>query len=197
MSKMDISSLKTGDIVLFSGRCKVARMIQVLTLCKWSHVGMIIKDPVYGICSYESTHNDNWEGLDIGRKTQGVQLVQLSKRLQKYKGDIAIMRLNDVKLSGYDLDNLQHFRESSVGAKFETNMLEAFLSMFKWINNKGDFTDRFCTEHIGGALRSMGIISRTYDVHKLTPADFAYRRVKLERGRLGKPFVIKKYKKVL
>ena len=188
-------NLKTGDIVLFSGRCKVARMIQVLTLCKWSHVGMIIDDPVYGICSYESTHNDNWPGLDIGRKTQGVQLVKLANRLEGYKGDIAIMRLNGVSLSEYDLQSLMLFRQESVGKPFENNFFEAFLSMFKWIKNKGDFDYRFCTEHVGGAWRAMDIISNTYDLHKITPADFRYRRVKMKRGRLGKPFIIKKYKK--
>lgn len=188
-------NLKTGDIVLFSGRCKVARTIQVLTLCKWSHAGVIIDDPVHGILSYESTHNDRVAGVFLGKKIKGVHAVPLAERLYGYKGDIAIMRLLDVELSQYDIDNLYQYIQESKGVEFENNILEAFLSMFKWINNKGDFKFRFCTENNGGVWRALDILSKKYKVHKLTPADFRYNRVKMKRGRLGEPFIVKKYSK--
>lgn len=192
---IDNLNLKTGDIVLFSGRCKVARMIQVLTLCKWSHIGVIVNHPIDGICSYESTHNQNWPGLDIGRKTQGVQRVKLESRIETYPGDIAIMRLHDVTLSDFDLRSLDNFIEMSVGVPFENNYIEAFLSMFKFLRNKGDFNYRFCSEHVGGVWSVLNILGLDHDLHKLTPADFAKRKIKMKRGRLGKPFVIKKHKK--
>ena len=191
-------NLKTGDIVLFSGRCKVARLIQLLTFCKWSHVGMIIIDDKYDTpLVYESTHNDRVAGLDLGKKTQGVQVVKLSDRLIGYKGDIAIMRLNACIITKSNLERFGNFRKESVGVLFESNIKEAFLSMFKWWPNVGDFTTRFCTEHIGGCWCALGLLPDDYDVHKLTPVDFAKRKIKLTTGRLEKPDLVKMYAKVL
>lgn len=156
---------------------------------------MIIDDPVHGICSYESTHNDRWAGLDIGRKTQGVQIVPLAKRFEGYKGDIAIQRLVDVDITQYDLDRLNKFRKDSVGIPFEKYYFDAFLSMFKWIEKKSSLDFRFCSEHHGAAQVALGVLESSYPVHKITPADYAYRRVKLRKGSLGKPFVVRKYNK--
>ena len=184
--------LKTGDIVLFSGRCKVARLIQLLTFCKWSHVGMIIIDKKYDTpLVYESTYNDRVKGLDLGKRTQGVQVVRLSDRLTGYKGDIAIMRLNACIITESNLERFDNFRKESVGVKFESSIKEAFLSMFKWWPNAGDFTTRFCTEHIGGSWCALGILPDDYNVHKLTPADFARRKIKMNSGRLEKPILMK------
>lgn len=192
---LDLSSLKTGDIVLFSGRCKVARAIQLLTWCKWSHVGMIIIDDKYNTpLVYESTHNDRVPGLDLGRKTQGVQVVKLSDRLEGYKGDMAIQKLSGCNITKLNLERFNYFRKESVGVLFEEDLLEAFLSMIKWIGNYSDFTTRFCTEHVGGCWSALGILPDDYNVHKLTPADFAKQRIKLNSGRLESPFLVKLFK---
>ena len=192
---LDLSSLKTGDIILFSGRCKVARLIQLLTWCKWSHVGMIIVDDKYDTpLVYESTHNDRVPGLDLGRKTQGVQLVKLSDRLEGYKGDMALMRIQDCIVTKDNLDRLDLFRKESVGVLFENNIKEAFLSMFKWWPNTGDFTTRFCTEHFGGCFAALGLLDDNHDVHKITPADIAKQKLKLTSGKLDKLFLIKNYR---
>ena len=190
-------NLKTGDIVLFSGRCKVARTIKILTLSKWSHAGMIIDDPEHGILSYESTHNDRVPGIDIGRKTQGVQAVKLSDRLEGYEGDIAIMRIEGVEFSKEELDMLNIFRRESIGVKFEEDHVEIFLSMFKWIKNKGSFETRFCTENLGGAYVALGLLDESCDVHKITPADIAKKRIKLKKGFFSDPVLVKKFKGVL
>ncbi len=190
-----LDTLETGDIILFSGRCKVARMIQVLTLCKWSHIGMIIKDENYDTpLVYEATHNDRVPGLDIGKKVKGVQVVKLTDRLEGYKGDMAVMRLK-AHITDWDYEMFQLFRKSSVGVPFEFNYFEAFLSMFKWVKNEGCFESRFCTEHIGGGYVALGLLDISYPIHKLTPADFARQRVKLVKGNLQEPQLIKRYKR--
>jgi hypothetical protein len=157
---------------------------------------MIIIDDRYDTpLVYESTHNDRVPGLDLGRKTQGVQVVKLSDRLHGYKGDMAIMKLEGHKISKDDLRRFNYFRIESIGVLFESDFTEAFLSMFKWINNSGDFTSRFCTEHVGGCFAALGLLPDTYEVHKLTPADFAKRKIKLKHGKLSEPILVKKYSK--
>lgn len=188
-------NLKTGDIVLYSGRCKVARTIQLLTWCKWSHVGMIIIDDNYDEpLVYESTHNDRVPGLDLGRRTQGVQVVKLSDRLFGYQGDMAIQKLSGCNITQLDLERFNYFRKESVGVLFEDDFFEAFLSMFKWIDSYADFTTRFCTEHVGGSWVALGLLPDNYNVHKLTPADFAKQRIQLTSGRLEAPILVKQFK---
>jgi len=188
--------LKTGDIVLFSGRCRVARLIQVLTLCKWSHVGMIIIDDSYDApLVYESTHNDRVPGLDLGRKTQGVQIVKLSDRLEGYGGDMALMRLHGVKFSDNELYQLEKMRREFIGAKFEESYREAFVAIFKPYKQEENLSTIFCSELTAQAYIELGILPLVPASNNYTPADFAKRRVKLLRGRLSKPFMVKKYSK--
>lgn len=190
---INLSELKTGDIVLFSGRCWVAWLIKIITGCKWSHVGMIVIDPDYGEpLVYEATHNDRVPGIDLGEKNQGVQLVRLKDRLEGYQGDIAVMK---VSCSSLDLESFDKFRKNSVGVKFETNFLEMFLSHFKWIGNKGNFEERFCSEHVGGAYKALGLLHKGYDVHKVTPADFAKKKIVLKSAILGDLIEIKNFKR--
>jgi pyrimidine operon attenuation protein/uracil phosphoribosyltransferase len=88
------SNLQTGDIVLFSGRCLISNIIKLFTLCRWSHVGMIIIDDRYNEpLLYESTHNDSIPCIDLGFKTKGVQVVRLADRLKQYNGSVGVRRL--------------------------------------------------------------------------------------------------------
>ena len=191
---MDLSSLKTGDIVLFSGRCRVARTIQVLTLCKWSHVGMIIIDENYDTpLVYESTHNDRVPGLDLGEKTKGVQIVKLTDRLEGYKGDMAIMRLMDNNFNDCSLTRLDSMRKNFKGKPFEKNIKQAFMSMFKWYRLEKDITSLFCSELTAQAYIELGVLPLMPASNNYTPADFAKGRVNLLNGKLSKPFIVKKY----
>tara|TARA_R110002096_G_scaffold66306_1_gene161367 strand:- start:24545 stop:25135 length:591 start_codon:yes stop_codon:yes gene_type:complete len=189
------TDLKTGDIVLFSGRCKVARTIQLLTWCKWSHVGMIIIDDEHGVLCYESTHNDRVAGVYIKRKIKGVHAVPLNERLSGYKGDMAIQRLCGVNIIGYDLDRFHKFREDVEGTEFEKNFKEPFLSMFKSVKNIHSEIFMYCTELLGLSHVKLGVLESNYPVHKITPADYAKGKVKLRVGYLDKPDLVKEYSK--
>jgi len=88
MSNLDF--LDTGDVLLFSGDQTVSRCIEYFTGSKFSHVGMVLRDPTYihpnlkGLYLWESGAEPLTDAED-GEYVYGVQIVSLEKALQEYK----------------------------------------------------------------------------------------------------------------
>ena len=86
--------LKTGDIVLFSGKGGISHAIKLTTNSMWSHVGMVLRLPrSQAVFLWESTTLTNLKDAIDGRVKHGVQLVLLSDRLRTYDGEVSIRRL--------------------------------------------------------------------------------------------------------
>ena len=49
---MNINDLETGDIILFSGNYYISRFIEFITNSKFSHIGVIIKNPNFLIIKW-------------------------------------------------------------------------------------------------------------------------------------------------
>ncbi len=79
-------NINTGDVVLFSGKGAISHGIKLLTLSKWSHVGMALKLPdTDTIFLWESTTLNNLADAKDGIKKKGVQLVlQWSKKVKSF-----------------------------------------------------------------------------------------------------------------
>jgi hypothetical protein len=63
------NSLKTGDIVLFSGESEWSNIIKVATDSNWSHVGMIVKTNRLNNNSFIRNENDEDENLYLWHST--------------------------------------------------------------------------------------------------------------------------------
>jgi len=80
--------LETGDIILFHGTRKVSCCIEFFTCSKYSHVGMILKNPVYidskltGLYLWQSGKEDFPEAED-NMNIYGVQISSLKKVLKE------------------------------------------------------------------------------------------------------------------
>jgi hypothetical protein len=193
-----IEDLKTGDLVLFSGRCPVSRTLRLLMLGKWSHIGMVVLDPKYDYpLLYESTHNDKIPGLDLGRPHQGVQMVPLHKRIDYYAGDIAVRRLYGVNINDNDRHKLNQLRLSMRGLPFEKSILQLLRSLFRYhfYTQQEDLSSIFCSELIAEAYKAMGMLPQDIASNNYTPMDFSQRTgMQLTRGYLGEEVKIKRYK---
>ena len=44
---LNLLSLETGDVLLFSGRGPVSAVIRVFTRSPWSHIGLVVRLPGY------------------------------------------------------------------------------------------------------------------------------------------------------
>jgi len=80
--------LKTGDLILFSGKGAISNVIKLFSGGKWSHVGMVLRVPALddAVLLWESTTLSDIPDIESELPTKGVQVVPLSQRLSKYRG---------------------------------------------------------------------------------------------------------------
>ncbi len=92
--------LDTGDILLFRGNQVVSRLLECLGRSKYSHVGMVLKNPKYirpdlpdGLYVLESSSNNTPDAEDHQFKI-GVQIHRLDDILKEFsKGSVYIRRV--------------------------------------------------------------------------------------------------------
>ena len=89
-------TLKTGDIVIFSGKSAISNFIKLFSGGKWSHVGMVlrVKELDDAVLLWESTTLSNVVDVETQSAAKGVQLVPMSQRVASYDGEIAVRALN-------------------------------------------------------------------------------------------------------
>jgi len=179
------NELKTGDLVLFSGKGAFSDIIKYGTLSKWSHIGMILKIPEYDfITVWESTTLSNIIDLDSQMPRKGVQLVPLSDRIQKYSGDISIRKLQGCDLPDNSVRKLMELRTELKGKRYERSKIELFKAAYDgpFGHNSEDLSSIFCSELVAEAYQSLGLVSSSKPSNEYTPADFSEKRMKGLKG---------------
>ena len=89
--------IKTGDLVLFSGKGGVSDWIKLFTGSKFSHIGLALvlsDDDQDMVLLLESTTLNDIEDIESGQIRRGVQLVPLSERVRTYKGKVYLRPLS-------------------------------------------------------------------------------------------------------
>jgi len=171
------NDLKTGDLVLFSGRAKFSKLIRFATCSRWSHCGLIVKLPEYDFVTvWESTTLSNIEDLATNELTKGVQLVALSDRVAKYNGEIAIRKLEGDTLTSTALMKLMNLRAQLKGKKYERSKMELFKAAYDGPlgHNSEDLSSVFCSELVAEAYQALGLVSEVKSSNEYTPADFSF-----------------------
>lgn len=182
------SDLKTGDIVLFSGKYPRSWVIRGLTRSPWSHVGMVYLMPEHEqVHVWESTKPP--KGRNPSELRNGVQLSLLSNRVRNYNGSLAIRRLRGVSLSSENLDDLKKLRKELDGKPYEEDLWELFSSAYEGPfgeNDEEDLSSLFCSELVAEAYQCLGLLGTGKPSNEYVPADFSVsRRLELLRGNLG------------
>lgn len=173
MDGAHLASLKTGDIILFSGTCWVGKTIKLLSWSRWSHVGMVVYGPSHSEpMVYESTHCNKLKCFDTGENTMGVQLVPLKDRVDIYKGRVAYRHLYS-ELSEEQLYSLKLFRHSMQGKDFERSKYQMWSSNYSFIPSKEDLSSLFCSELIAAAYQELGLLGKEIPSNKFVPKDFS------------------------
>jgi hypothetical protein len=177
------SGLKTGDILLFSGKGGISDGIKFFCGSKWSHVAMVyrildgLEDSVF---CWESTTLSNIPDAETGKLTKGVQRVELSERLERCFAagyEVSVRKLNQ-KLDMNMLKALDDFRRKISGRPYEKNRLELIKSAYDgWLGqNKEDLSSLFCSEMVAEAYQRMGLLPETISSNEYTPKDFSDER---------------------
>lgn len=168
--------LKTGDVVLFSGRGLFSLGIRIGTGSKWSHVGMILRlDDFDFVCLWESTTLSNIADLSTGQRTKGVQLVGMMDRIKDYEGEISIRQLRGVELNKDQVGVLRQFRHELKGRPYEQDRWELLHSASPFTNRE-DLSSIFCSELVAETYQRLGLLDKSKPSNEYTPADFGESR---------------------
>ena len=177
--------IQSFDILLFSGRGAISRGIQAVTRSPWSHVAVALRLPQFDwLLCYESAMLSDIPDLATGVPVKGVQLVQLSRRLAEYEGDVA-WRPIDGRRTPEMMQAAAAFMREFEARAYEANELEllkAALDSLPVFDNLPDTTTVFCSETTALIKRRVGIFLPPRDgaeelegqpANEFTPADFA------------------------
>lgn len=186
------SQLKTGDILLFSGKGGISEGIKFFTVSKWSHVGMVYRfsdpnDPKGSVFCWESTTLSNLADADTGKLTKGVQRVELSERLERCFAagyEISVRSLSS-PLSDNMIRVLNDFRHEVSGRPYEKDKIELMKSAYDGIfgGNKEDLSSLFCSELVAEAYQRMGLLTEKLPSNEYTPKNFSSEKsLSLELG---------------
>lgn len=172
------NSLKTGDIVLFSGRGLASWLIQQATRSKWSHVGMVVRLPEYDmVLLWESTLLSGVADVEAKKILGGVQLTPLSARIASYQGDVAVRRLN-VELTMEDIEAVHALRREIKGRPYERDPVQFWRSALDVpgtqlaANAREDLSSVFCSEMVAAAFMRMKLLPDDAPSNEFTPRDF-------------------------
>lgn len=176
------SQLKTGDILLFSGKGGISEGIKFFTVSKWSHVGMVYRfsDPLDAkgsVFCWESTTLSNLADADTSKLTKGVQRVELSERLERCFAagyEISVRQLSK-PLDENMIRALNDFRHEVSGRPYEKDKIELLKSAYDGIfgENKEDLSSLFCSELVAEAYQRMGLLTEKKPSNEYTPKDFS------------------------
>ena len=193
-------NLKTGDIVLFSGKGGISHGIKLFTNSKWSHVGMVLRClDLRAIFLWESTTLSNLKDAIDGKAKRGVQLVLLSDRLRKYDGEASIRHLN-YEVDTKEYGKLMELREKLRNRPYEEDKFELIKAAYDGPlgHNEEDLSSLFCSELVAEAYQALGLLKEPpsgLPSNEFTPKDFAEkrrRRLVLDKAAsLGKEIPIK------
>jgi hypothetical protein len=182
--------LKTGDLLLFSGKSTISNVIKLFSGGKWSHIGMVLRLDSFGdtVLLWESTTLTDVKDIETGVRTKGVQLVALSQRLQDYDGEINLRQLNK-KLSDAQFNKLADCRKQLSRKPYERSEAELLKAAYDGLfgNSKGeDLSSLFCSELVAEAYQCMGLLDdwpKGLPSNEYTPLDFSEKRgIKLNGG---------------
>lgn len=151
----DPSALKTGDVLLLSGKTFPERIICFLTHCEFSHCAMVvrIKDKIF-----------LWEA-DIGQgKKKGPRMIPFDQKLKRYKGykTAAVVRIKK------ELDMSAFLKAAE--KNFDLTMDECMFAYF--LGRSESDGSVFCSELLAKTLRDSGVTKKGELCRGVSPSRF-------------------------
>lgn len=173
------NDLKTGDLVLFSGKGMISNVIKLMTRSNWSHVGMVVRIEDWdAVMLWEATNTKRGKDFYSGKPKKGVQLVNLSDRVAtalENGYEVAVRQLHDFELTAEHRKSLAKLREAFKHKEYEESIVELFKSAYDGFagSNEEDNSSLFCSELVAEAYQTMGLIAQDKASNEFVPKDFS------------------------
>ncbi len=167
--------LKTGDLVLFSGRSLAARVVRGCTGSRWSHVGLVVRLPEMPQTPllWEATRASKVHDIFQGCPFDGVQMVSLDERVASYPGLVAVRRLQGVSTDAEARQTLESLIEGWCEKPYR-NFVRAHISAWVRGSDEGLAFQRggFCSELVAEVYRRWRLLPSDLPARHYVPRDF-------------------------
>lgn len=167
--------LRTGDIVLFSGKGLISRGIKRVTNSEWSHIGMVLDIPEYNmVLLWESTTLSKMKDIYTQQQTSGVQIVSLSERIQTFDGNKISIRMLEGDRTQEQINEVLALRDELRGRPYERSKIQLFLSALTFINFRQDrLNSVFCSELVAESYQRAGWMEDVHASNSYAPERFS------------------------
>ena len=177
-----IQSCDSGDLILYTSKKWYSYIIEFLGWSKYSHVSMVIKDPIWispdlkGLYIFESGAEDVKDVLD-GKKVYGVQLVKLEDSLKYYKnshnGIIYYLKNNFDRNNDINI-KLEKIISKNDDKPYDINILDWIGARFNISLIHRETIRFFCSALVGYTLTELNMLDSETDWTIITPKEYSY-----------------------
>jgi hypothetical protein len=168
-------SLTLHGVGLFRSDCLIGDFVTQITISKWSHVAMILRD-----ITKDPTDQTGWYCFETNGELGSpsnpvrVQINPWGDVVSKYKGDIAIRDIQYNETKAPDSKAMSSFVKSYLGKPFKLGYGCFLLSI--WNGNRKqneNLNSFFCSELTACMLREFGLLPKHIVASNYWPKDFS------------------------
>ncbi|MEQ3722992.1 hypothetical protein [Alcanivorax sp.] len=181
-----VDTLRTGDLLLFSGRGFTSDVIRVFTRSPWSHIGMVLHLPGQPEpLVLESTTLSESPDITLGHPVAGVALVPLYSKIRDYPGAVAVRRRHGPNLSERQQRMVARMARRLLHRPYKNYVLCNALDVLTGFTRRPDQRGWFCSELVAELYRRLGWLPLDTRSSTLVPGHFGSRHMRLQHGKLG------------
>lgn len=204
-----LENFNTGDIIIFSGNGIVPKAIRNVTKSKWTHVGMVLKDPDFlvktppkkGLFLIESDmpcSDKPCVDIETGKHMFGVNIVDLEERIKYYDGEVAYRELKPTISRKQINDDFKIVYNTTYHKHYDWNPIDLinpaihqFIHHRFWTLDIIFGIDRrrvnkfFCSALVAYTYTQMGLMSPTTEWSMIYPNYFANTNIFEDGSELG------------
>lgn len=175
-------TLKTGDLILFSGRYEISKIVDRLEGSKWSHVTMVVRLDGYDEpLLYEATALTNLPNLLDNSHVTGPKVVKLIDRLETYGDDLvpyeppvyAVRRLEKPLAPDSEAILKKILTDLHGLPNPSTNRMIYEVLIGRYLHIKTSMKDITCSGFIALTYEKLGLLKGKMPINGYVPKDFS------------------------
>ena len=184
ITKKDLlKNCQTGDILLYNGTTWLGKVIEYFTGSNYSHVAIILRDPIYidpklkGLYVLESGEENIPDSL-TGKKILGVQITPLANTLDYFKNSWTASlyhRQLDCNRDNKFEEKLKELVNKTEGEPYDLCIFDWFRAKFDIEIGNVQITKRFwCSALIAYLYVELGFLDKDLPWSMIEPRQFSY-----------------------
>ena len=187
-----VSSLQSGDVLLFSGKGLSSDVIRWFTGSHWTHVGVVVRlDETDEPLLLESNLTPETVDLFSGAAQPGISLVQIERKLNDYQGEIAIRRRQGEPLTLRQRRLLRRLVKRLYRRPYRHYLWRQVIDHLPGARRR-DYSAMFCSELVAELYRRLGWLPPDVRCGRFVPGHFAEPSFALQQGALQPPEWLKR-----